>query len=379
MAVRQDLWRSKNGMRSRKVWVVDFIGADGARYQERSPAQSKRGARSYELARKKEIEAEVLAARQVVPAIPTFGAFSEEFMHDEAPTTSGYMEMKSKRSMLDRHLLPRFEGTPLDGIKVRDIKRLIGDLRAMPRSDKTVNNILTLLKTIMRYAVEVEVLEAIPKIKLLTVPAQDFDFLDFDEQAVLLDAVRSDHSLYVAALLGVDAGLRAGEIAGLQWQDVNYQLGRLRVVRQLQDGREFPPKWGGIRDIPLTGRLKRALKEQRHLKGPWVLMADKTVRGVTSNNPWSKEVLRWRGERLYRLASLPKPGMPWHCLRHTFCSHLAMRGVPARSIQELAGHKSITTTMRYMHLTPQALENAISKLEEPAPWGPQERASETKS
>ena len=48
---------------------------------------------------------------------------------------------------------------------------------------------------------------------------------------------------------------------------------------------------------------------------------------------------------------------------------MAMRGVPARSIQELAGHKSLTTTMRYMHLTPQALQGAISKLDEPVPWG----------
>ena len=379
MAVRQDLWRSKKAKRNRKVWVVDFIGADGARYQERSPSQSKRGARSYELARKKEIEAEVLAASQVVPTIPTFAVFAEEFMRDEAPTTSGYSEMKSKRWMLNKHLLPRFEGTPLDQIKVRDIKRLIGDLRALPRADKTINNILTLLKTILRYAVEVEVLETIPKIKLLRVSPQDFDFLDFDELAVLLQAVQSDHPLYVAALLGADAGLRAGEIAGLQWQDINFQLGRLRVLRQLQDGHELPPKWDGVRDVPLTRRLAAALKAHRSLSGPWVLQAGKTVRGRVSMEPWSKEVLRWRGERLYRLASLPRPGKPWHCLRHTFCSHLAMRGVPAKSIQELAGHKALTTTMRYMHLTPEALADAISKLEEPAPWGSQERASETKS
>jgi len=40
-----------------------------------------------------------------------------------------------------------------------------------------------------------------------------------------------------------------------------------------------------------------------------------------------------------------------HRLRHTFCSHLAMRGAPARAIQELAGHQDLTTTQRYMHLS----------------------------
>ena len=40
-----------------------------------------------------------------------------------------------------------------------------------------------------------------------------------------------------------------------------------------------------------------------------------------------------------------------HMLRHTFCSHLAMRGAPARAIQEAAGHQDLVTTQRYMHLS----------------------------
>jgi site-specific recombinase XerD len=53
-----------------------------------------------------------------------------------------------------------------------------------------------------------------------------------------------------------------------------------------------------------------------------------------------------------------------HKLRHSFCSHLAMRGAPARAIQELAGHKDLTTTQRYMHLSPAAIEGAIRLLEQ---------------
>jgi site-specific recombinase XerD len=56
-----------------------------------------------------------------------------------------------------------------------------------------------------------------------------------------------------------------------------------------------------------------------------------------------------------------KPGI--HILRHTFCSHLAMRGAPARAIQELAGHQDLGTTQRYMHLSPAALDAAIRLLE----------------
>jgi len=51
---------------------------------------------------------------------------------------------------------------------------------------------------------------------------------------------------------------------------------------------------------------------------------------------------------------------------HPFCSHLAMRGAPARAIQELAGHKDLLTTQRYMHLSPAAIESAIRLLDGPA-------------
>jgi integrase-like protein len=56
----------------------------------------------------------------------------------------------------------------------------------------------------------------------------------------------------------------------------------------------------------------------------------------------------------------PTPHKEW---RHTFCSHLAMRGAPARAIQELAGHQDLGTTQRYMHLSPAALDAAIRLLE----------------
>jgi site-specific recombinase XerD len=52
---------------------------------------------------------------------------------------------------------------------------------------------------------------------------------------------------------------------------------------------------------------------------------------------------------------------PWTTsFGHTFCSHLAMRGAPAKAIQELAGHADLKTTMRYMHLSPAARQDAIA-------------------
>lgn len=60
-------------------------------------------------------------------------------------------------------------------------------------------------------------------------------------------------------------------------------------------------------------------------------------------------------------AGLAKQGV--HILRHTFCSHLAMLGVPAIVIQRLAGHHNLMTTQRYMHLGPTATGQGVNALD----------------
>ena len=77
-----------------------------------------------------------------------------------------------------------------------------------------------------------------------------------------------------------------------------------------------------------------------------------------------------RATRRSGLATTWKPtGAGPHVLRHTFCSHLAMRGAAAPAIQRLAGHRDLMTTQRYIHLTPSAVESAIRLLELPIPHG----------
>lgn len=104
---------------------------------------------------------------------------------------------------------------------------------------------------------------------------------------------------------------------------------------------------------PKTTASFHDFKEACHLRGPRVLCE-------TKGQPLTQKVVQVMMRRAARRANV-KPGV--HILRHTFCSHLAMRGAPARAIQELAGHQDLATTQRYMHLSPAALDAAIRLLE----------------
>jgi site-specific recombinase XerD len=105
----------------------------------------------------------------------------------------------------------------------------------------------------------------------------------------------------------------------------------------------------------MTTALAEALTRLRHLRGPRVLYTD-DGREVTD-----RIVQLWYA-RAQRMAGLDVSG-GIHRLRHTFCSMLASEGALPGDIQKLAGHKSITTTMRYMHVSPTRLDAAIGLLD----------------
>ena len=65
--------------------------------------------------------------------------------------------------------------------------------------------------------------------------------------------------------------------------------------------------------------------------------------------------------RMSRRAGLRRIG--WHTLHHTFASHLVMRGVSLKAVQELLGHATIEMTMRYAHLSPDVRRNAVRLLD----------------
>src|SRR5215467_10722207 len=153
------------------------------------------------------------------------------------------------------------------------------------------------------------------------------------------------------------ARLRCGEMMALEWRDVDLGHRQLRVQRSDWKGQVTETKGKRVRYIPLTVRLAAALREHRHLRATRVLCQ-------RDGSPLTQKIVQdymWRAAR----RATVRPGV--HILRHTFCSHLAMRAAPARAIQELAGHQDLATTQRYMHLSPAAIEGAIRLLDYPVP------------
>jgi integrase len=118
-----------------------------------------------------------------------------------------------KASILKHHLLPAFGEMRLDSIKMHPIEMFKASLLAKGLSRKRVNNILAVLGKMLRYAHEVELLDVVPRVKLLKVPPQEFDFLRFEELSRLLEAVKGDPVRMALLLMGSDAGLRQVRIS----------------------------------------------------------------------------------------------------------------------------------------------------------------------
>ena len=296
---------------------------------------------------------------QPTKEVPTLAAFAPRYIEGYARANREKpSSIDSKESILRNHLIPAFGDKPLDELVQEDVQLL--KARMSELSNKTVNNVLTVLNTLLKCAVEWGVIDEHPvKIRLLKVTQPRVVFYDFEDFERLVEGARKhDERALLVVLLGGEAGLRRGEIMALEWTRVDFRRRQLTIDQAEWKGHVGLPKGNKIRVIPMTSRLCAALKAHRHLRGARVLVRDD---GETAT---AKVIEKWL-HAAQRLASLPDKGP--HTLRHSFCSHLAMRAVPARAIQELAGHVNLSTTQRYMHLSPAALDRAIRALEEPPP------------
>jgi integrase len=153
------------------------------------------------------------------------------------------------------------------------------------------------------------------------------------------------------------SGLRASEIRGLRWSDINLAVGTITVRRGITLGIETTPKSHHQRVIPIGPRLRAVLAaSEAKKKGPWAPVAITEL-----GKPWGENGLNQAFKRSLTRAKLE--GWSFHDLRHFFVTELFRSGAGAAAIQQLAGHADLATTQRYADLDANDLRSAISRLD----------------
>jgi integrase len=318
-----------------------------------SPVQTRRGAERFERELRAELDAGVYGKEVEEKTIPTLAEFEDEFIENYAKVHNKHSEVISKKGIFRNHVVPELGEKRLDEIRRRDIDRFKAAQLGKGLVPKTVNNHLALLSKLLNTAVEWEILDHAPRVKLLKVEESEFDFLDFGELSRLEHEANDADDPMVTVFS--KTGLRVGEYRAVTWDDVDLVAKRLIVRRNIVHGKIGSPKSGKSREIPLCDSVVRAFKSLRSLRDGYVFCGD-------DGEPLSLTVLYGRLRFYCKKAGLRRIG--FHVLRHTFASHLVMKGVPLKVVQELLGHSTIEMTMRYAHLSPGVKREYVSLLDQ---------------
>jgi site-specific recombinase XerD len=144
--------------------------------------------------------------------------------------------------------------------------------------------------------------------------------------------------------MSLNTGMRLSEQYNLQWSWIDFGTRVLTIPRS---------KHGELRHVPLNDAAVNSLQAARALSNgsPYVFLNHFGERLCTPRK-WFEDAV----------ATARIANYTWHTNRHTFASRLVMAGVDLRTVQELLGHKSITTTMRYAHLAPTHQLAAVQRL-----------------
>jgi len=343
---------------------IRFTYPDGSPFRRRikAPVESKSAAKRWGEAKERELLmrpspvflVQQEEKRKEVPTLRVFGPrFVENYARANRHKASG---VATKESIFKTHLYPVLGDKKIDAISDEDVQHLKATLAT--KSRKTVNNVLSVLNKALKVALRWKVIAALPcTIELVKVSSAVPRFYELSEYQQLVEAAaRIGTRTLTLVLLGGDAGLRRGEMIGLRWCDIDLRRRIITVQQAVWKGIVDTPKSGRGRVIPMTAALTDAITRHRHLRGERVFYDDEA-------EPATEKILRGWLAAAQRRAGLPEPSGALHVLRHTFCSHLAMGGAPAKAIQELAGHEDLSTTLRYMHLSPAARESAIAVLD----------------
>jgi len=267
-------------------------------------------------------------------------AEKKSYIRKSTAATYGYL--------LEGIILPSLGG--LSHVREEDVQALVNAKLAEGLSQKTIKDMLVVLKMVLRYGNKHETLYSRPMdIRLPTqVEKRSIDILSISHQRKLIAYLQNNFSyLNLGIYICLTGGLRIGEVCALQWADIDLRYGVIRVSKSLQrqDGQLVlnPPKTpNSVREIPMTRDLMALIRPIKRSTRPGHF--------VLSNASHPIEPRRYRDyfHRLERQLGLPR--IRFHGLRHSFATRCIESKCDYKTVSVLLGHSSITTTLNlYVH------------------------------
>lgn len=220
-------------------------------------------------------------------------------------------------------------------------------------SPASVNRELAVLRHLLRLAEEWGYIDKVPKIRLGKESEGRLRFLSEEEAVRLLQACEESRNPYLKTIVttALHTGMRRGEILGLTWDRVDFSRGVL-LLEKTKSGRR--------REVPMNQAVYAALSALPGLKEKGLVFC----RG--DGAAWGK--IRTAFDTACERAKIED--FRFHDLRHTCASWLIQRGRSLKEVQELLGHRTFAMTLRYAHLSPDRLRDAVASLERPAQVNP---------
>ncbi len=245
-----------------------------------------------------------------------------------------------------RRLVQTFGEKALSEITPQDVERFKAKL-AQEVSVATTNRHLQLLNAVFNKSIAWGNTKANP-VKLVKKFKENNErvrYLAEDEEPRLKAEFPEKH--WPKVEVAMHTGLRRAEQFNLRWPDVNFNTRTITIHRS---------KSGETRHVKMNDwvvEIMRGLPSR--LKSEWVFPSETGESPINANNFIN---------RVFNpaLKKAKIADFHWHDLRHTFASRLTMAGVDLRTVQELMGHKTITMTLRYSHLSATHTLDAVNKL-----------------
>jgi len=260
-----------------------------------------------------------------------------QYRDDVSSTKKGFEEEKYKINKLCKSNIASFKLAKITPLKLRKFQ----DSWRLSHNPSTVNKYLTLISVSIKYARQMLGIY-LPNnpcdfVKRLKEPEFMNEIIDEHEEDLLL--TQSEHSkanwLKLAIMLGIDCGLRKGEILKLKREDVDF----FKATAKLEE-----TKNGSSRVVGLSPRV---IEEMKKLP---INIDGRIINCPSADNffHFYSQLQRWTGVK-----------KSFHTTRHTFATRCAMKGWSIAEISAQGGWKNFSVLKRYTHLAPEYLAKKL--------------------